>query len=388
MFLLDEPYVSDFLIRTIRDQHFPLIRTPFAQKLLPDNSFKWVAEDEAIARLSSESAPQLYSNSENALGWIGQHLADSELAYQISVLKDKVKFRQLLQDLFPDFYFRELPLVEVQEVAAAELTFPLVIKPSVGFFSIGVHVLHREADWLVFKDQLDPQKLQRMFPTTVLDTRTFILEALIPGEEFAIDYYYDEHGKVVLLNVLHHVFSSGTDTSDRVYTTSQDIVAQHRQRIEDFLSVVGDRLNLKNFPAHAEIRIDGAGRIMPIEINPLRFGGWCTTADLLGVTLDFNIYACFARRQQPDWEQVFAGKAQQLFSIVVLDNRSGLAPDQIAGFDYDKLAQDFENPILIREFDIQQYPVFGFVFAETSPARANELQRILVSDLRRYILAR
>jgi hypothetical protein len=31
----------------------------------------------------------------------------------------------------------------------------------------------------------------------------------------------------------------------------------------------------------------------PIEVNPLRFGGFCTTADLLGVTLGFNEYKCF-----------------------------------------------------------------------------------------------
>jgi hypothetical protein len=60
-----------------------------------------------------------------------------------------------------------------------------------------------------------------------------------------------------------------------------------------FLSKIGKELHLKNFPAHAEVRIDENGKIIPIEVNPLRFGGFCTTADLLGVTLGFNEYKCF-----------------------------------------------------------------------------------------------
>jgi hypothetical protein len=50
--------------------------------------------------------------------------------------------------------------------------------------------------------------------------------------------------------------------------------------ILNILSKIGKELHLKNFPAHAEVRID-ENKIIPIEVNPLRFGGFCTTADLL-----------------------------------------------------------------------------------------------------------
>jgi 5-formaminoimidazole-4-carboxamide-1-beta-D-ribofuranosyl 5'-monophosphate synthetase len=61
-------------------------------------------------------------------------------------------------------------------------------------------------------------KLKSIFPENVLNTSNFIIEEFIRGEEYAIDYYYDNNGDAVLLNVLHHLFSSGTDTSDRVYS--------------------------------------------------------------------------------------------------------------------------------------------------------------------------
>jgi len=385
MLLIDEPYVSGFLKDTLREHNYPVISTPTAKRLLPEGGYHWITEAEASARLREAVAPRVYANSESALPWVTQHGAQHDLVHQVSVLKDKVAFRELIADLFPDFTFRVERMAGLQALTADELTFPFVIKPSVGFFSIGVHIVNDADDWARVQQELQPAKLRSIFPETVLDTSQFILEAFIPGEEYAIDYYHDDEGQVVVLNILHHVFSSGTDTSDRVYTTSKDIIVRHEKAVVDFLGAVGRKLNLTNFPAHAEVRIDEQGRIQPIEINPLRFGGWCTSADLLGVALGYNAYAHFMDNQKPVWDRIFAGKEEQLFSIVVLDNRSGLVPEDIAGFDYDKLKADFEHPLEVREFDVRQYGIFGFLFTETSPAHAGELQRILVSDLTGYI---
>jgi biotin carboxylase len=76
-----------------------------------------------------------------------------------------------------------------------------VIKPAVGFFSIGVHIVENEKDWIKAKSELQPDKLKSIFPENVLNTSNFIIEEFIRGEEYAIDYYYDNNGDV-LLNVL------------------------------------------------------------------------------------------------------------------------------------------------------------------------------------------
>lgn len=386
MLLIDEPYVSPFLIDTARRHGFPLIATPTARRLVDDNTLPWVAPEEALRRIDQRPDYPLYSASENGLAWLVQHLPHHELTRHSQALKDKARFRALIQDLFPDFYYRPVSLAEIQGLDPEALPFPLVVKPSVGFFSIGVHVVHTAADWPRVKAELQPERLKSIFPPSVLDTEHFLLEALIPGEEYAIDYYHDAEGRVVILNLLHHVFSSGTDTSDRVYTTSQEIILQHRGRIGALLSEIGSKLNLRNFPAHAEVRIDAQGRVVPIEVNPLRFGGWCTSGDLLGVSLGLNAYAHFFHQQTPDWAEVFRGKEDKLYSIVVLNNNSGLAEAEIAGFDYDRLAADFEHPVEIRQLDIQRYPTFGFVFAETSRGNQKELREILTSDLQQYVV--
>ncbi|MCK4879045.1 MAG: ATP-grasp domain-containing protein [Bacteroidales bacterium] len=53
-----------------------------------------------------------------------------------------------------------------------------------------------------------------------------------------------------------------------------------------------------------ELRVDAEGVIIPIEINPFRFGGWCTTADLLGIATGFSPYEFYLKNQRPDWEEV------------------------------------------------------------------------------------
>ncbi|TPV35416.1 ATP-grasp domain-containing protein [Paucihalobacter ruber] len=386
MYLIDKPYVSDFLIDTIKENNYQIIATECAKELVTDASLNWISEEEAIATLKNNPSQRIYSNSENALGWIKENIAESELSKQINILKNKAEFREQIKAVFPDFKFQKIKLENIQEVVTEDLSFPFVIKPSIGFLSIGVYIVNDETEWIKAKREITSQNFKSIFPKNVLDTSYFILEDFIEGEEYAIDYYHNEKGEVVLLNILHHVFSSGTDTSDRVYSTSKSIINQHKAGLEQFLSIIGNQLNLTNFPAHAEVRIDNNGTIVPIEINPLRFGGWCTTGDLSGIAFGPNSYKYYFENACPNWDTIFKGKENKIFSIIVLDNNSGINPTDIAEFDYKKLANDLENPFLIRQLDINKYPLFGFVFTETNSKNKEELYNILNSDLRKYII--
>jgi len=385
MILIDKPFASDFLLQTIRKNRYQVVSTQVAKELLQDDTLTWVSEEEAATFIRENPDTPLYSNSENALAWVAQHLGDSAFAFHAQLFKDKVKFRELIKASYPDFIFRQVQLDEIQNLDPKALPFPFVIKPSVGFFSLGVHVVRDEADWTVARGALNIENLKSAYPPHVLSTSSFIIEEYIEGEEFAIDCYFNKKGEVVILNILHHKFSSGADTSDRVYTTSKEIVLKYKEVFGEFIQSIGQQAGIKNFPAHVELRLDSKGRINPIEINPLRFGGLCTTADLLGIATGFSPYDFYHKNLKPDWEKVFYGKESKLISIVVLNNNSGYAPDEIESFDYDLLSLDFENALTIRKFDVNNYSAFGFVFAETSPENEAELYNILVSDLRKYI---
>ena len=92
-----------------------------------------------------------------------------------------------------------------------------------------------------------------------------------------------------------------------------------------------------------EIRIDAKGLIRPIEVNALRFGGWCTTGDLSWYAYGFNSYDYYIKNKKPNWEQIFKSRNNKIYSIVVLNNNSGLTALVITHFNYDSLVQDFEN---------------------------------------------
>ena len=65
--------------------------------------------------------------------------------------------------------------------------------------------------------------------------------------------------------------------SDRLYVTSAKIIREYLGTIEKFLTNIARLGDFRGLPVHAEVRIDEQGRALPIEINPLRFAGWCST---------------------------------------------------------------------------------------------------------------
>ena len=385
MFLIDKPFASDFLINTIKENHFKIVATKEAKELITDDSLHWVSENEAILEIENDPTVSVYTNSENSIAWIFKKIKDSKLPHQIQLFKDKFKFRELIRDTFPYFFYKTVALEDIQNLSLDDLKFPFVIKPSLGFFSIGVHIVHNANDWNTAKEELNYDNLKSIYPEEVLNTSLFIIEEYIEGEEYAIDCYFNDKGEVVILNILHHRFSSGTDVSDRVYSTSKDIILTHKNEVKAFLNPLGKKTGLRNFPLHVEIRIDKNGTIKPIEINPLRFGGWCTTADLGWHAFGFNSYEYYINNNKPDWEQIFNIRSNKIYSIVILNNNSGYKTSEITEFDYISLENDFENVLLMRKLDIKEYPVFGFVFIETSLNNKKELNNILVSTLKKYI---
>ena len=385
MFLIDKPFVSDFLINTIRDSNYEIVSTKEARELIFDDSLNWISEKTAVDIIEKEPNKAVYTNSENTITWIIKNLKSSVLSSQIQLFKDKFKFRELIKDTFPDFFYKTVKLEDIQEISLDEIAFPFVIKPSLGFFSLGVHIVHNSMEWNAAKMELSYKNLQNIYPEEVLDTSVFIIEEYIEGEEYAIDCYFNNEREPVILNILHHKFSSGTDVSDRVYSTSKNIILRHKNSIKAFLKPIGKKANLKNFPVHVEIRIDSKGIIRPIEINALRFGGWCTTADLSWYAFDFNSYDYYMNNKKPNWEQIFRNKENKIYSIVVLNNNSGFTKSEITHFNYDLLEKDFENVLNLRKLDIKKHPVFGFLFTETSSDNEEELSKILLSNLKKYI---
>jgi len=386
MFFVDRPYVSDFLKATLRDHAIPVVATDAARDLGLLPGTKLIAEAEAVALAERGAATPLYTNSENAIGWLNRHPAFASACAAIDIFKDKAKFREITRPLFPDLFFRAVPTAELDRVDPAALPLPCILKPSVGFFSMGVHRVETPADWhrAVAAIAAELDRVRGLYPTSVMDPGTFLIEQCIEGEEFAVDAYFDETGAPVVLGLYQHMFSSADDVSDRVYMTSKPIVRDNLAAVTDFLARVGGVTGTRSFPVHVELRRDATGVLLPIEVNPMRFGGWCTTADATARAHGFNPYVLYFTGGKPDWERILDTGNTAIHSLVVLDNATGYAARDIAAFDYEALLARFEKPLELRRIDYTAYPVFGFLFTETRADNMAELHAILRSDLRDF----
>ncbi|MGB9500326.1 MAG: ATP-grasp domain-containing protein [Dissulfuribacterales bacterium] len=277
---------------TVRDNAIPVVDTDITEELDLYSGTKIVSEDKAIKMTRESDNPAIYTTSENSIGWISKNLAFSNLPGKIELFKNKLKFRELTKSIFPNFYFKSVGVEDLKQIQFSELPVPFIIKPAVGFMSMGVYKVSNFEEWANTIDSIiaEIDQIKDLYPAEVLDTSLFIIEQCINGDEFAVDVYYNSIGEPVILNILNHTFSSDTDVSDRVYISSKKIIESNLEEFTGFAEKIGNLARVKNFPVHIELRRDNDGTLLPIEVNPMRFGGWCTTPDIAFLAYGFNPY--------------------------------------------------------------------------------------------------
>ncbi len=387
MLILDHPYVSEFLINTAAELQIPVLKNEMAAGLKTENELKLLEEVEFIELIKEKGECALYCNSENSIGWISGNLGFTWLPEKIELFKNKVKFRELLERLYPELYFKGVKFEELDEIRVEEIEKPFIIKPAVGFFSLGVHKVSTNEEWdSVLKSiKAEVEEIKELYPAQVLNVENFIIEGNIEGEEFAVDAYFNSEGKPVVLNIFKHIFSSENDVSDRIYFTSKTVIETYREAVEDLLKEIGKLAGLRNFPLHIELRIAEDRRVQPIELNPMRFAGLCVT-DIAYFAYGINTYRYFLEQLEPDWDKILADKEGKNFCLVMLSKPEDLNLKDVKAFDYEKLLSDFEKPLELRKADHEKRGYFGYMFTETRDSSWKEIERILKSDLREYII--
>ncbi len=384
--LLDKPYVSDFLKDTIAKNHIEVLDTQIAKQMANRKDIHFISAEEVANEKRHDENTLIFSNSENNISWVEQNLNFSDLPTSIHQFKNKITFRETIKGLFPNFFFKGVKFEDLSSLDVADLKFPFIIKPAIGFFSMGVHTVENAEEWQptlqTIQDEIGKNK--SLYPIEVINTSEFIIEEIIQGEEFAIDCYFNQEGKPVIANILKHVFSSGKDVSDRHYFTSKQIVKANLESMQDFMDNIAELVHVKNFPTHVEVRKTAEGEIIPIEINPMRFGGWCSSPDLAYHAFGVNIYESFFKREKPDWNHILDNADDKVTSIVILDNSTGIDGEEIKHFDYDKLVKGFSEPLEMRKTNYKEYPVFGMLYCKTEAEDSPELANILKSNLREF----
>ncbi|OIQ50293.1 carbamoyl phosphate synthase-like protein [Pseudodesulfovibrio hydrargyri] len=385
MIVLDYPYVSRFLTDSILELGQPVLDTPQARALAGDAPLDYIDEIEFSARLALGG--KVYTNSENGLEHVLRCRCNEDLARQIDICKDKALFRETVAGLHPDYRFQRVPFDQLADFDPTALDGPFIVKPTRGFFSLGVHVVDTPADWPAAVKAIEAERaaLNAEYPEAVVSGGEFIIEQAIHGEEYAIDVYYDAEGDPVVTNILHHTFLSAADVSDRLYYTSARIMETWLLPFTDYLRDVGRQCGFRDFVTHIEVRVTDSGDILPIEANPLRLAGWCV-ADLTHHAWGFNPYECYFKELRPDWDAILTENQGTATVMVIGDLPSSLDRTAIRSIDYAGFQSMFSNILELREIDYRQYPVFAFAFASMPEAELDALKATIMQDFTCFVV--
>ena len=196
MMILDKPYVSKFLEDSLIDMQIPVLNNKALEEFNLSSKILTIDEDEFIKRVKLSQIPLIFSNSENSINWIKQNLSFTDLPQKISLFKDKFEFRKIMQPFYPSYFFQKVNFTELEELDVSKIHFPFIIKPSIGFFSVGVYLVNNLEEWpkIIKFIQRDMNNINKIFPIEVIDSSSFIIEENIEGEEYAVDVYFNPMG--------------------------------------------------------------------------------------------------------------------------------------------------------------------------------------------------
>lgn len=386
MIILEKPYVSEFLVDTIVQNDWPVLANEAVNLAeIEEGAFDILPSDIAKNYYLTQEYPLIYANSENAITWVLDNLPESNLSKYIKLFKDKIAFREMLQELYPNFYFKAVEFEELKKLQPEEIKFPFVVKPAVGFLSFGVHTVNEAKEWKDTINALEKEMKQaaQMYPAHVVNSSKFIIEEMITGEEFAIDAYYDRDGEPVILNIYQHPFLNSKDVSDRIYLMSTGIMVKYMAKFAILLRDIGNLKNIRNFPMHIEIRVTQDGEIIPIEVNPMRFAGWCT-CDVAKYAWGINVYEYFYNQTRPDWNSILAKSGKEVFFFSMAEVPSGIDRKNIKGFEYERFLANYSNVLEVRRINPKDNPLFAVIFGST--AHKDEVVKILSLKTKDYII--
>ncbi len=250
-------------------------------------------------------------------------LDDDGKKEMVSRLKNKVTCRQMLATIFPDFFFREIPVRDLPDI---ELTpgEKYFVKPIKGYWGSAAFPVDAQTDRVGLMHEIEAQLAKRtnIFSEQVIAKDRLIVEEFLEGEEYAVDMFFDDSGQPVITNICHHPLPKKLDYLHVVYYTSYEVYRDLYPKFIGFFKALNKSLQAHSLPIHGEFKLH-KGQLTPIELNPLRFGS-DGFADLSFHAFGFNPFLYFAENRAPDWEALWKGREKKIFAFYLGYNGSDL----------------------------------------------------------------
>ncbi|WP_431027495.1 ATP-grasp domain-containing protein [Lysinibacillus sp. LZ02] len=363
MILLDTTYVSPLLIEVLSAHEETIYDVKHQQFLKAPCIFQSIEQNESIIM-----------NAEIGLNLLNELLPEHRLTTLANLFKNKIAFRKLLASKYPDFFYQSCSFEQLKTMNVDELPFPIVLKPIFGYGSEGVYKFNDGQAMTLFMNTYEQVNGR--------EKEQFIIEQYIDGREFAIDFYYDEDGEPVVLNIFARNFKDSNDVGDRIYYTSKAIIKSTIHMFERYLKNFGENFQLKSVPLHIELRLTPSHEIIPIEINPLRFAGEGTT-ELGYYAYGINPYEYYFLKRQPNWEGIISKMDDAIYSFTCAEIDQHVDPSHIEHIDHTELKKQFNEVLDYRVLPLEGRTTFAVVFFK-SPSE-EEHTYILNLDFMQFI---
>jgi hypothetical protein len=329
---------------------------------MPESITQLTEEQLQQSSMRLRTGSKIYSPTESALDAIMQHSDDQRFCNAVHSLKNKAQFRQLMQTLYPDFFFQTISLDELPHIAL-DRSRKYIVKPVKGFFGTAVKEISPETDLHALHAEIaaELQQNSQYFSSTILSRDQLIIEQYASGEEIAVDMYFNEAGEPEILNIYHHPFPQKQSYFHVLYYTNKALFDTYLAPVKAIFAALNKELKITNFPIHAEFKVDGQ-TIVPIEMNPLRYGGF-GLADLTFHGFNINPFTAFFENRSIDWDAIWQEHGDITFGWVLAYNGDAIDPHTHA-----PLHAEFQDALGTTlhyiKMDHRQHPVFAMAYVK------------------------
>lgn len=313
--------------------------------------------------ISFDLRDKICVSSEEDLDEVYKHHQDAKWVNKIKMMKDKYEFRKVLKAIFPDFYFEKLASKDITKLKIPANKQKVVIKPVRGFTGTAVNFADRSTNLEQVQNKLQTEIAERAkyFSNSVVSSEEVIVEEFIDGDEYASDSYITSNGEVVILNITAHPTHKEFHYLNALYHTNHKIFSQLYDKVKHILSEFHSIVDISNIPIHAEFKLK-EGKLIPIEFNPVRFGG-SGYAELTYYFFGVNPFKSFFEEKSINPGQLWHGKHDKYFARVQAYNGKGLNLKNYKP-DYEKMQSQFSNVLQLKKLDYQNYLSFAILYVE------------------------
>jgi hypothetical protein len=325
------------------------------------------------------------SQEANVEAIINTPLISNQRKEMIEMIRNKYQLREITKHLYPKLFYKRINL---EQATSLDLDFSqnnsYILKPCIGFFGLGVKKITRDTD---LKDLVNTIKhnitLADSSISDAIDTSCFVIESNLRDDqslkELAVDMYFDEEGKPNILGMFIHPIAKNKKYSNLLYYTNSDVINRFYDLTENYFLNMSKKVKLKNISIHAEFFAND-NYIVPIEMNPLRFGGF-GLEKLPYFAYKIDSRESFFQNKKITKEDMIEIMGDNTYSwfIGYLDSDT---KNITINFNQLNKYLGKNNIINIYKVDYKKYPVFAIYYLKHNK---NLLNRYLKIDFKQYV---